>query len=76
MMIDFPQEIIDRCRKNDAYLKTLRTALVFDEDDIENFENTYNEILDELIAENQAIHGMAERLSKENFKHIGGKFTH
>lgn len=57
-MSDFPREIMTRCLKNDAYLKTrgcrlgfpqafispvIQKALVFDEDDKDSFENTYND---------------------------------
>ena len=67
-MSDFPREIMTRCLKNDAYLKTIQKALVFDEDDKNSFENTYNDMLDELIKENWAIHRIAEMLSVEEFR--------
>ena len=51
-MSDFHREIMTRCLKNDAYLKTLQKALVFDEDDIDDFENNYHELIEELIKEN------------------------
>lgn len=67
-MSDFPREIMTRCLKNDAYLKTIQKALVFDEDDKDSFENTYNDMLEELIKENWAIHRIAEKLSIDNFR--------
>lgn len=82
-MSDFPREIMNRCLKNDAYLKTLQKALVFDEQDgrielrrstaqsrphLDSFENTYNDMLEELIKENWAIHRIAEKISIDDFR--------
>ena len=46
------QQMIDRCLKIDRHLKTLKKAFVFDEQDEDSFENTYNHKLQELIATN------------------------
>ena len=69
-MSDFHQEIMLRCLKNDAYLKTIQKALIFDEEDSESFENNYSFMLDEIIKENWAIHQTAEELSIREFHRI------
>ena len=63
-----PEKIILLCLKNDAYLKTLQKALVFDEDDCNSFENTYHEMLSEMIEANWQIRRIAEQMSHEEFK--------
>lgn len=69
-MSDFPREIMMRCLKNDAYLNSIKKALLFDEDNLGCFQNTYDEMLDELIKENWAIHRIAESLSVQEFHRI------
>lgn len=64
------EQIILQCLKLDEYLKTIKKALVFDEDDVESFENTYNEILNEAIAINWRNHDVAEQISRDDFRKI------
>ncbi|MGK7892753.1 MAG: hypothetical protein AB4372_03665 [Xenococcus sp. (in: cyanobacteria)] len=64
------ENIILLCQKNDEYLKTLQKALVFDEQDINNFENTYHEMLSEMIDNNWRIHRIAEELNQKEFRRI------
>ena len=52
MSKNYSEKIITLCLKNDEYLKTLQKALVFDEEDCDSFENTYHEMLKELIEAN------------------------
>lgn len=65
-----PEQIITQCLKVDEYLKTLQKALVFDEQDSNSFENTYHQMLDEMIAANWKTHNIAEQLTREEFRRI------
>ncbi len=68
MSKNYSEKIIALCQKNDEYLKTLQKALIFDEQDINSFENTYHEMLKELIESNWQICRVAEELSLEEFR--------
>lgn len=57
-----PEKIIELASKNQNYLKTLQKALVFDEDDPDSFENTYHEMLSEMIETNLQIKKIAFKI--------------
>ena len=63
-----PRQIMAHCLKVDEYLKTLQKALVFDEQDRDSFENTYHQMLDEMIAANQKAHDLAAQISRDDFR--------
>ena len=62
------RKIIDRCLEVDAGLKTLQKALVFDEDDLDSFENTYHWIVERLIAANRENQELADKISIQDFR--------
>lgn len=61
-------EVITLALRNDEYLKTLQKALVFDEGDKDSFENTYHEMLDQMIATNWEMHRLGEEIKRREFK--------
>ena len=65
---NYSDKIIHLCLKNDEYLKTLQKALVFDEDDVQSFENTYYEMLKEMIETNWQVHRIAEQMRQDEFR--------
>ena len=62
------KQIMTLCLKINDYLKTLQKAFVFDEQDNNSFENTYHQLLNEIIQSNDQIHDIAEKLSYEKFQ--------
>ena len=64
------RKIIDRCLETDAGLRTLQKALVFDEDDVDSFCNTYHYIIERLIIANWEIHELANEISIQDFRRL------
>ena len=62
------KQIMNLCLKMHDYLKTLQKALVFDDQDDNSFENTYHQLLNEIIQSNDQIHDIAEKLGYEKFQ--------
>lgn len=54
------QVIMLLCLKVDAYLKTMQKALTVDGEDSKDFENTYDELIDEIKKSNWQIHDLAD----------------
>ncbi len=58
-----PEKIIELASKNQNYLKIIQKALVFDEEeDPDSFENTYHEMLSEMIETNLQIKKIAFKM--------------
>ncbi len=72
------EKIIDLCLKMNDHLKTLQKALVFDEQDNNSFENTYHQILNEIIQSKDQIHDIAEKLGYQEFQlnQLNQNFSH
>ena len=56
------------CLEIDAGLKTLAKALVFDEDDKDSFQNTYDWIIQRLIKANWEVHDISNEESLKEFR--------
>lgn len=54
------QKMVNLSLKVKATLARLQTAFVFDDEDNESFEPTYQKMLDELLDANQQIQDIAE----------------
>lgn len=54
--------------KMHSYLKTMQKALAYDEDSKDHFQNTYDEMLDELLRTNWQIHDLAESIKLDSFR--------